>query len=130
MDTKERPLLLASALTLSTAGNSLAVLSFWGSALFFSQTKELIGELTDIQNMEQLHPSLLTIWGALYLLSLVGVVKMWRWQKSGYFIYALSQLTIWLLPLIRIGTEALSVTQTIFTLIFISIYTAYLKSFK
>ncbi|MCW0484341.1 hypothetical protein [Gaoshiqia sediminis] len=130
MTFKERPLLLTSALALSALGSSLAMFAYLGTAAFFDPARTFIQKFTDLQNSQLIHPLYLLIFGALYLLSLVGVLKMWKWQKTGYFFYTAAQLAIWSIPLIRIGANAVSSTNTVFTLIFIGIYTVYLKSFN
>ena len=130
MTFKERLLLLTSALTLSTLGGILSMFAYLGTASFFEPAQAFIHKFTDLQNSQLIHPLYLLTFGALYLLSLIGTIKMWKWQKAGYFFYTTAQLGIWAIPLIRVGTNAVSGTNTIFTLIFISIYTVYLKSFN
>ena len=129
MNYNERPLLLSSALLLSTVGSGIAVLAYFCAAVFFDRTGRLIETLTNIQTMQQITPLYFTIFFGLYLLSLIGVIKMKKQQKSGYFFYTGAQLALLSVPVLWLGSNAFSVTNTIFTLLFIAIYSAFLKSF-
>jgi len=127
---KDRPLLLSAALLLSTVGSSVAVLLYFSAAVFFNQTSLLIEQLTNMQTMQKITPSYFIIFGALYGLSLLGVMKMRGQQKAGYFFYTGAQLILLIVPLLWLGVNAFSATNTIFTLLFIAIYSIYVKSFN
>lgn len=122
-----RPLLLSSALFLSTIGSSVACLAFLFTAIFYSNMLPSIQKLTNIET-----PGLLGRWYVLafalvHFVSLTGVIKLWQNRKSGFFIYLAAQITLFLLPLIYIGPNAFSSTNTIFALLFTGIYLAFLK---
>ena len=130
MSYKDQPLLFSTTITLSIIGSSLAVIVYWVSAVFFTQAKTIIGQLTNSQSMQDITSLFFVIFGALYLVSLIGAIKMWKLQKAGYFFYAGAQILILLIPLFWLGGNAFSSTNTIFTLLFIGIYTAFLKAFN
>ncbi len=129
MNYKDRPLLLSSALLLSTIGSSIAVLAYFCAVIFFNQTGRLIETLTNTQTMQKITPLYFTIFCGLYLLSLIGVIKMKKQQKAGYFFYTGAQLSLLVVPVLWLGPNAFSATNTIFTLLFIAIYSVFLKSF-
>ena len=130
MKFKDRPLLLSAALLLSTIGSSLAVLLYFSAAVFFNQTSLLIEKLTNMQTMQKITPLYFIIFGALYVLSLLGIIKMRGQQKAGYFFYTGAQVTLLIVPPLWLGANAFSATNTIFTLMFIAIYSIFLKSFN
>jgi len=103
---------------------------YFAAAVFFDQTLEIIEKLTNIQTPQKISPLYFIIFGALYILSLTGVLKMLNMQKSGYFFYTSAQIGLLIVPLLWMGPNAFSSTNTIFTILFISIYSAYLKAFR
>lgn len=130
MNTPNRPLLFSAALVLSTIGSSVAALSYLFTAIFYQQALPYIERLTNIQT-----PNLISRWyvlviGLISLVSLVGIVKLWQYRKSGFFIYLAAQITLLVLPLLYIGKHAFSSTNTIFTLLFVLIYLSFLKILK
>jgi len=130
MRQQERPLLLSAAILLSLIGSSLATLAYFTAAIFFSQTREIIEKFTNIQTPQKITSLYFVIFGTLYGLSLTGVLKMRGMQKAGYFFYTGAQLCLLVVPLLWMGGNAFSATNTIFTLLFIAIYSIYLKDFK
>jgi hypothetical protein len=65
-----------------------------------------------------------------YSISLMGAIRMWKLHRDGYFLYVPAQLVILLLPVIWINLQALSVTNTFFTIVFIAGYTLNMKFLK
>ncbi|MEL7589450.1 MAG: hypothetical protein AAGU19_22240 [Prolixibacteraceae bacterium] len=122
MNKQDRPLLLSAAIFLSLIGSSVATLVYFSAAVFFGQTKELVEKLTNIQAPQNLSAVYMAVFGVLYGLSLLGVIKMHKMQRSGLSLYAFAQISLLILPLAWIGTQAFSSTNTIFTLLFITIY--------
>jgi hypothetical protein len=119
---KDQPLLFASTIILSLIGGSMGMLLFFGAALFFKPVKETVIGVTNLTAMDHLGPVYFVLLGALCLLSLIGVIKMKKWQKAGFFFYLGAQLTILFLPVIWLGWNAFSVVNAIFTLLFGFIY--------
>ena len=122
---KEQPLLFSSTIVLSLLGSSLGILLFCGAALFFKQAKEMIVGITNITSMDKITPLYFFMFGALYLLSFLGVLKMKKWQKPGFFVYLGAQLVMLFLPVIWLDWNAFSVTNTIFTSLFVLIYLSF-----
>jgi hypothetical protein len=127
MKLKDQPLLFSSALVLSLIGGGLGVLLFWGTALFFNKVKELVISVTNLTSMDQVSPFYFVLLGALSLLSFVGVLKMRKWQKAGFFFYLGAQLVMLFLPAIWIDWNAFSVNNTIFTMLFVLIYLSFYR---
>lgn len=130
MDRTTRPLLLTSSLALSTIGSSVAMLTYFTTFFFFEQTLPFIVKATNTLTPGLLSRTYVLSLAALYLISLIGVIKMWKAKRTGFFFYLAAQTGIWVLPLIQIGTHAVSSTNTIFTLLFLSIYASFIKRFK
>jgi hypothetical protein len=130
MKQQTRPLLLSAALLLSVIGSSIATLAYFTAAAFFDQTRQIIEKLTNIQTPQKIAPLYFVIYGALYCLSLIGVLKMMKMRKAGYFFYAGAQISLLIVPLLWMGVNSFSATNTIFTILFITIYSVFLKAFN
>ena len=124
---KDQPLLFASTLMLSMIGSSLGILLFWGAALFFKPVKRTVIDITNLTGMDGITPLYFLIFGALCLLSLLGVLKMKQWQKAGLFFYFGAQSAMLFLPVVWLGWNAFSVANTIFTLLFTFIYLSFYR---
>lgn len=127
MKYRDHSLLFSATITLTFIGSSIATLTYWFSAVFYSQAKEVIQRYTNSFSLENVSSIFFVLLGALYFLSFIGAVKMWHKQKTGYFFYVLAQTSILIIPIIWLGVNAFSSTNLIFTLIFTGIYTTYLK---
>jgi hypothetical protein len=130
MTQQERLPLLSAALLLSFIGSSIGTLIYFTAAIFFDQSRKIIEELTNIQTSQKIAPLYFVIFGTMYCLSLIGVLKMHKMQKAGYFFYISAQICLLIVPLLWMGLNAFSATNTIFTALFITIYSVYLKEFK
>ncbi|WP_163717634.1 hypothetical protein [Mangrovibacterium lignilyticum] len=130
MNTQKRPLLLSSALTLSTIGSSIATISYLGTFIFYKQALPYIEKFTNTLTPELISRFYILALAVICLVSLLGVVKMWKSQKAGFFIYLIAQLCLFALPLLYIGSHAFSSTNAIFTLLFVTIYGVFYKSFR
>lgn len=126
----ERPSLLSAALLLGMIGSGIATLAYFTAAAFFNRTRRIIEELTNVQTPQKIAPLYFMIYGALYCLSLIGILKMMKMQRTGYFFYTSAQICLLIVPLLWMGPNSFSATNTIFTFLFISIYSAYLKKFN
>lgn len=124
---QEQPLLYASTIVLSLIGNSLGVLLFLGSALFFSKTKEKIISVSNITSMDGITPLYFFILSGLCLLALLGVIKMKKWQKVGFYYYFSAQLALLFLPVIWLNWNAFSIINLIFSLLFTFIYLSFFR---
>jgi len=127
MKLKDQPLLFSSAIVLSLIGGAMGVLLFWGTALFFNEVKGAVVSVTNLTSMDEVSPSYFFLLGALSLLSFIGVLKMKKWKKAGFFFYLGAQLVMLFLPAIWIDWNAFSVNNTIFTLFFVLIYLSFYR---
>lgn len=124
---ENQPLLFVSTILLSLVGSSLGLVLFAAAALFFEQTKQLVIEVTNISSMDGLSAFYFMLLAALCLLSLIGVLKMKKYQKAGFFFYLGAQLALLFLPVIWLNWNAFSVTNTIFISLFSLIYLSFYK---
>lgn len=127
MKLKEHPLLFSSAIVLSLIGGILGMLLFWGAALFFTSTKEFVVSVTNLTSMDQITPLYFLLFGALCLVSFLGVIKMEKLQKAGFYFYLGAQLAMLFVPVIWLDWNAFSVNNTIFTLLFVLIYLSFYR---
>lgn len=127
MKLKEHPLLFSSAIVLSLTGGILGMLLFWGAAIFFTPAKEFVVSVTNLTSMDKITPLYFVLFGALCLVSFLGVLKMKKLQKAGFFFYLGAQLAMLFVPVIWLGWNAFSVNNTIFTLLFVLIYLSFYR---
>ena len=124
---ENQPLLFVSATLLSLLGSGIGLVLFALAALFFSPAKAWIISVTNSTSMDPMTPQYFLLFMALCLLSFVGVVKIRKWQKAGFFFYLGAQLAMLFLPVIWLDWNAFSVVNLIFTAIFVFIYFSYYK---
>ncbi len=122
----KRPVLFSSACILSFAGSGIAFLTFLLVAIFYDFVSGKIIGITNELSMEGTSPFYFILMSAFHALSFTGVVALWKYRKNGFYRYAFSQLAIIFLPLIFLSRNAFSVTNTVFTIVFVSIYFFYL----
>jgi hypothetical protein len=127
---KNRPALLSALCILTFIGSGIAFVGYFVASLFFEKTKELIVAYSAMHSAEELSPLYFTALMALYALSLVGAIRMWKLHRDGLYLYIIVQLIILILPLIWIGGESFSTTNAIFTLIFIAGYSINIRHLK
>lgn len=130
MNTTKRPLLLNSALSLSTIGSGVSTLAFFSAFIFYKSVVPYITQLTNIDTPNEISRFYFLCLAVFALVSFVGVLKMWKFKKAGYFFYLAAQICLWAFPLFYMGTHAFSSTNTIFTVLFLLIYTSFLRLFK
>ena len=124
------PPLLNAASVLSEIGSLTGTLLYFSAAIFFNETKELVLRITNSQAMNGINPSYFILFGWLYLVSLSGILKIRQLKRSGYWIYLICQLTILFTPMIKLGTSAFSATNTIFTVLFLFIYSLFYHRYR
>jgi hypothetical protein len=129
----KKPLIFESACVFSIIGSSIGFIMMFTATFFFRFVTEKISMVTNITATEKLSPFYFAFLMAAFTVSLVGVIKLYRMQRGGLFLYLPAQLIILFLPVIWLGDNAFSVTNAIFTLIFSSVYLWYfprLNKFK
>jgi hypothetical protein len=122
---EKKPLLYESACIFSIAGSSIGFISMLITTVFFKTVTEKITEFTNITAAEKLSPLYFALLMAAFSLSLAGAIKLYRMQRSGLYFYLIAQTMILFLPVIWLGSNAFSVTNAIFTVLFSGIYIYY-----
>ena len=130
MNKKDDQLLLSAALLLSTIGSITGTIMYFSASVFFNNAQSLIIKFTEIRSMDNITPLFFDIFGALYTLSLAGVILMKKRWKKGLYLYTAAQIVILFVPVLWIGSGAFSCLNLIFTLLFIGIYFSNLKYLK
>jgi hypothetical protein len=122
---ENKPLLYESACIFSIAGSSTGFFGMLISTVFFKTVTEKIAAFTNITAAEKLSPLYFALLMAAFSLSLAGAIKLYRMQRAGLYFYLIAQTLILFLPVIWLGSNAFSVTNAIFTVIFSGIYIYY-----
>lgn len=122
---EKKPLLYESACIFSIAGSSIGFISMLITTVFFKTVIEKITEFTNITATEKLSPLYFALLMAAFSLSLTGAIKLYRMQRAGLYFYLIAQTIILFLPVIWLGSNAFSVTNAIFTVLFSGIYIYY-----
>lgn len=122
MNKKERPDFLGALCILTFIGSSIAFVTYFLAALFFEQAAEFIIEYSSWHTVEAISPLYFASFMVLYAVSLTGAIRMWKQHRDGFFMYSFAQLVIVFLPVIWVNGAALSVTNVIFTIVFVAGY--------
>ncbi len=130
MNTTTRPRLLWSALSLSTLGSGISAIAYLGAAIFYQPTLKLITHFTNLLATEGLSRLYFVVLAGFSLLSVTAVLSLWKNKRHGYFLYLFAQIALWAMPLIYLGTNAFSSTNTIFTVLFIAIYSRFYRQYQ
>jgi hypothetical protein len=127
---KKKPILFESACIFSMAGSSIGFFSMLFATIFFKSVTEKIVQFTNITAADHLSPLYFACLMAAFCVSLAGVIKLYRMQRAGLYFYIVAQTMILFLPVIWLGSNAFSVTNIIFVLIFSGVYLYYYKILK
>lgn len=114
-----RPPFLSALCILTFIGSSIGFLGYFVVALFFEKSSELIIKYSSWHSVDTISPTYFTVLMAMFAISLVGAIRIWRFHRDGFFLYSIAQLVILLLPVIWIDGQTLSATNTIITLVLI-----------
>lgn len=124
---EKKPILFEGACLFSLMGSSIGVLYTLIATVFFHNVTGKITQFTNMTATEHLSPLYFVILMAAFSLSLAGVIKLYRMQRSGLYFYLAAQAMILFIPVICLGSNAFSVTNTIFTLLFSGVYLFYYR---
>jgi len=124
---KTKPLFYESACIFSIIGSSIGFVSMLISTFFFRIVTEKITSITNITSTEKLSPVYFAMLMAAFSVSLTGAIKLYRMQRTGLYFYLSAQIIILFLPVFWLGTNAFSVTNAIFTVIFSGVYLYYYR---
>jgi hypothetical protein len=122
MDKAGRSPLLEALCILSFTGNGIAIFIYLSAAIWNPIAQDLIREWSSMNDVSHLTSVCFLLFTLLYVISLCGVVLMWRLIKPGFFFYAVSQVGILALTAHWPGMQMVSSVQYIFTALFISLY--------
>lgn len=126
-DIRVKPLLFESACVFSFLGSTIGLLFMLSFVLFFDDMYTTMGQFTSLSSLQPLNRFYFAILMAAYSISLAGVFKLYRMQRSGLYFYLMAQAMIFIFPLVWIGMNVLSVTNLIFILLFSGIYIYYYR---
>lgn len=127
---EKKPILFEAACIFSLVGSSIGFLTMLLATFFFKYVTEKVVQFTNLTATEHLSPFYFACLLATYGSSLFGVIKLYRMQRVGLYFYLLAQAIILFLPAIWLGSNAFSVTNAIFTLLFSGIYLFYYRLLK
>lgn len=122
-----RPILFTSACILSFIGGSIAALVFFAVALFYNNFSERVINITNDLSMEGTSRLYFLLLAIFHCISLTSIILLWKFRKNGFYFYMLAQLAIISLPIFFLGRNSFSVTNAIFTIVFVCIYFFYYK---
>ena len=117
--TASRSNFLSALCILTFLGSGLSFLMYFFAALFFEETSELIIKYSRWNSTEAISPLYFTLLMALNAISLTGAIRMWKLHRDGFYLYVLTQILILFVPAMWISFEAVSISNAIFTTIFI-----------
>lgn len=124
---KKRPILFEAASIFSIIGSSVGFITMFISTLFFGFVTEKIRAVTNITATEKLTPVYFAVLTTAFCVSLAGAIKIYRMQRVGLYFYLAAQLTVLVFPAIWLGSNAFSVTNAIFTILFSGVYIYYYR---
>ena len=127
---QKKPIFYEAACLFSIVGSSIGFLTMFISTLFFKTVTEKIRSITNITSTEKLSPIYFAMLMAAFSISLAGAIKLYRMERSGIYFYLAAQTMILFLPVVWLGANAFSVTNTIFTLLFSGVYLYYIRLTK
>ncbi len=119
MNRKKRPDFLKALCILTFTGSSIAFVTYFFASIFFEKTTALIIKYSSWSSADQISPLFFTALMVLYAGSLIGAIRIWKGHKNGFYLYCIAQVIILLLPVFLINQQAFSVTNAIFTTVFI-----------
>ena len=122
MEKRKRTTLLDALCILSFIGNVLAFSGFLAAALMNTAAREWIAEWSSNSDVSRFTTGYFLTVTALYLLSLTGVLGMWKMKKQGFILYVIARSGILCLPFFWLEDPFLPSVAVIFTLLFVALY--------
>ena len=117
-----RSSLLEALCILSFIGNGLAILALLSAAIWNHAAREWIKDWSSANDVTGFNTGYFLIFALLYVMSLTGVLRMWKVRKSGFYLYVISQTGIMVFPSVWSGEMVFSSVVVIFTVLFILLY--------
>ena len=122
MSKKNHPPFFSALCILTFIGSGTAFIAYFVAAISFDKLAPLIIKYSSWSSVDNISPFYFTILMALFCISLIGAIRMWKFHRSGFFIYSGAQVVILFFPTVWIGWTAFSMTNTVFTIVFIAGY--------
>ncbi len=114
-----RPPLLRALCIMTFAGSGIAFPGYFLASVFFEKFSDVVVKYSSWHSTDEISPLYFTILMVLYAVSLAGAVRMWKLHRDGYILYLIAQAGIIFMPVIWIGWQAFSVTNAVFTGVFV-----------
>jgi hypothetical protein len=127
---RKKPIFYEAACVFSIIGSSIGFVSMFVATFFFKIVTEKIRAVTNMTSTEKLSPVYFAMLMAAFSISLAGAIKLYRMQRSGIYFYLAGQTLILLLPVFWLGSNAFSVNNAIFTLLFSGVYLYHIRLTK
>lgn len=122
---KKRPDGLTALCILSFAGSGAACIMYLYATLFFDNVSSFIISYSSWHSTENISPVYFGILTMIYAVSFAGVSLIWKLRKNGLMIYTAAQLSQLFLPSLWINFQAFSISNAIFTGVFLGGYLFY-----
>ncbi|MFZ5430832.1 MAG: hypothetical protein ACOZDD_11415 [Bacteroidota bacterium] len=123
MNNSDRPRVLEALCMLSFLGSGGGFLLYLAAAVFYRKAQEIVLKFSSLHTTDGLSPLYFLLFSLFFLISLLGVIRMWNLKRSGFYMYTAAQVMILSWPLAWMGLEAFSATALIFTVLFLGAYT-------
>ena len=117
--TSHRSNFLSALCILTFLGSGLSFLMYFFAALFFDEASEFIIKYSRWNSTEAISPLYFAIFTTLNTISLTGAIRIWKLHRDGFYFYVLAQLLLLFATAVWINFEAISISNVIFTTIFI-----------
>jgi hypothetical protein len=127
---EKKPILFQSACIFSIAGSSIGFISMMFATLFFDFVASKIELVTNVTATDELSRFYFASLMAAFALSLAGAIQLYKLRRIGLYFYLSAQIIILFLPVIWMGSNAFSVTNAVFTIIFSGVYIYYFKIYS
>ncbi|HNX79069.1 MAG TPA: hypothetical protein PKJ24_04270 [Prolixibacteraceae bacterium] len=122
MEHQKRTVLLEALCILSFIGNGIAIIVYLAAATWNNAARELIENQAAGGDVSRFTTVYFLLFTGLYLLSLSGVLLMWKTKKTGWFLYAAAQTTLLFLPSLWLEESVIPSANVIFTILFGVLY--------
>jgi hypothetical protein len=128
-----RPTLLTVLCILTFTGSGLNIISGLAIGTFFNEFVRVAADLAEtykLPGMEMItegSPGFFFISALFYSGSVAGAVMMWRLRKTGFHVYAISQILLLIAPMYFFKLPGPSVPDIIFTGLFLILYSVNLR---
>lgn len=117
-----KPTLFEAACLLSIAGGLLGFISLLSASIFFETAVGYIVKFSNIRAADKLSPMYLALIAGIHLMSFSGALLLYRLRKAGLYLYLAAQVMLMFVPVFWLGSNAFSVTNSIFVILFSGVY--------